>query len=805
MRTFLTFIVFFITFHSFAFGSEPDTLSLSCRDADIVEVLRAIGIQNGVNIVPDSTVSGKVTIQLSNAPFEAGLKTLLETNGFTYEKQGSIYRIHKKENNPQTIKMSVTDGKLTIDARAADVSEVIRQLSSQAKINIVAESTLSGTITAHFSDVPIEDALEALFAGNNFTLYQNAGIYRVGSRTSRQRGSFAIYASKGLVTIDVKNAPSADVLQEISNQMKIDLVIVGNMPGMLTMRLEDVTLEKALDMITAASGSAYKEIDGIYVVGDATVKPGTENPLLERKVIWLKHIEATEFVNSLSADIPRTSVTASQERNAIVVIGTPQTIEKIEHLLSELDVSTPEIRSRQQWALWIDLDEEGRISVDAKDVPMDWVIRDLSIKTGFNVAIIDTSTTSSAVATSRSSRRTRQSTQSAPARQQSEPARSIAASKLRGLSGEVNLRIEHATLDEVLEALFKGTGYSYTLSHSGEKELYIVGTGELSTGQVNPLTISKTLKLNYLDVNKITELLPLTIPDESLTLIPDQNAIVVIDTPQMVEFISSYIEKIDAPTPQVMIEAMLLEITRGSTKNLGLELEASKERTLLNVGSGVGLVFDSLKDVPEAFELSLQALLSENKARILASPRVAVISGETAVIDVGVKYLFQTNIYGNYGYPLEPYESDEEERNTTKKYTQYSPSSYYSRRGFNTIDTGISLDITPWVGNAGEITMTIAPTIRDADEVTSEEARIADRSLDTVIRVNDGGMIIIGGLIQEKELTKEDKLPLLGEIPLLGRLFTKSHKVKNESELVIVIKPRIIKNLIEQTQESKTR
>lgn len=98
--------------------------------------------------------------------------------------------------------------------------------------------------------------------------------------------------------------------------------------------------------------------------------------------------------------------------------------------------------------------------------------------------------------------------------------------------------------------------------------------------------------------------------------------------------------------------------------------------------------------------------------------------------------------------------------------------------------------------------MTIAPTIRDADEVTSEQARIADRSIETVIRVNDGGMIIIGGLLQSKELTKEDKVPVLGSIPLMGRLFSTSHKVGTESELVIVIRPRIINSIIEETQDA---
>jgi len=818
MRTVLIVTVFFIAFHPFAFGNEPETLSLSCKDADIVDVLRGIAIQSGVNIVPDSSVSGTVTIQLSNAPFEAGLRTLLETNGFTYENQDGIYRIHRKVTNPDTLQMSFSDGKLTIDARGADVKDVIRQLSTNARLNIVADSALSGTISAHFSGVPIEEALQALFAANNFTLYQESDIYRVGSRVSQQRGSFAIFANKGLVTIDVKNAPPVDVLQELATQMKINLVIVGNLQGNLTMRLEGVSLETALEMIMAASGAAYKKVEGIYVVGDPTVKPGAENPLLERKVIWLKHLEATEFLNAVPADIPRTSVAVAQESNALVVIGTPQTIAKIESLISELDVSTPEIRSRQQWALWVEVDAEGRISVDAKDAPMEMVVRELSIKTGINVAIIDTSATSSPEISRR--RATAQAPQSAQPAQPSQPARTTRASlAVGGLSGNVNLRITKATLEEVLDALFTGTGYTSRLSQSGEKQLYIVGTGDLTTGQVNPLTISKKIELNYLDVSKIMELLPMTIDDANITLIPDQNAIALLGTEEMIEFLTSYLEKIDAPTPQVMIEAMLLEISRGKTKDLGLEFGARKERTILDVASGVGLVFDSLKEVPEAFDLSLKALLSENKARILASPRVAVLSGQTAMIDVGVKYLFQTDIYGGYGYSgygLEPSlptrqiptsttssaATGQSYRRTSRDTQElYYPGGYY-QRGFNTIDTGITLDLTPWVGNAGEITMTIAPTIRDADEVTSEEARIADRSIDTVIRVKDGGMIIIGGLLQEKELTKEDKVPVLGSIPLMGRLFSKDHKVENESELIIVIKPRIIKSAIEEEREA---
>ena len=231
--------IFYLT----AWGNNPDTLTLSCKGADIVDVLRGIAIQNGVNIVPDGSVSGTVTIHLDNAPFEAGLRTLLETNGFIYEKQDSIYLVRRKTTTPETLTITVSDGKLTIDARGAEVKDVIRQLSIKAGINIVAESALTGTITAHFSNVPIDDAMQVLFSASNYILQQDAGVYRIGSKTLRQNQSLSIFSNKGLLTIDVKNAQSLEVLAEIALQSKINMVTVGNIQGSLTMRLEDVTLE----------------------------------------------------------------------------------------------------------------------------------------------------------------------------------------------------------------------------------------------------------------------------------------------------------------------------------------------------------------------------------------------------------------------------------------------------------------------------------------------------------------------------------------------------------------------------------
>jgi len=672
---------------------------------------------------------------------------------------------------------------------------VIRQLSTQANINIVAESNLSGTITAHLSDVPLDDAIRALFSSNNFILSQNAGIYYVASRSSRRGSSFAIFFSDGLLTIDVKNAPLTDVLQEIASQAKVNMVTVGNVQGNVTMRLEGVTLERALEMISASSGVTYKKIDDVYVIGDATVKPGQENPLIERKVIWLKHIDAEELVSALPSDIPRTSVTVSQDRNAIIVIGTRRTIEKLEKLVEELDVEDADIRSRMRSAIWVEVSPDGLISLDVKDAPIEMVVREISIKTGVDIVIVEATgervTPRARRVPQRLSEERKQSLTRQTAIQQ--PARGIQVGLQGGTMGNINVRIENATLEEVFDALFAGTGYTYTRSKIGDKEIYIIGEGGLALGWNNPLTVSKRIPLKYLDVTKVMELLPPTIPQGNITVIPDQNAIVVVGTPEMIDELEKYLSQIDSPTPQVMIEAMLLELTGGNTRDLGIEWSGEEKRSVIELKDGFSLTFDTLEKVPEKFNLSLRALLAENKARILANPRVAVLSGGEARINVGVQYLFRTEIYG------EPFittpETTKEEEGEAKRTPYYYPGypGGYMRRGFNVIDTGITLDITPWVGNAGEITMEIKPEIRDADRVTAEESRIADRSIQTTIRVKDGGMIVIGGLIQEKELKSENKMPVLGSIPILGRLFTSSHKVSNQSELVIVIMPKLIK------------
>jgi type II secretory pathway component GspD/PulD (secretin) len=766
---------------SLAQTEPPVLLNVSCQDASLRDVLRAIAVQHGVSLAGLGAVSGTVTIHLDNAPLDDGLSALLEPMGFTYEKRNKIYFIRRAVPQIERILLTVTDDRLTLSANRADVNRVIQMLNTEAGISIVAANNLVGTVTAHLKDVPVNDAIPALFAGDQFLLNENNGVYRVATRQAGKATGLAIFVNDGLISIFAYNVSLTQALSELADQAKINLATVGNAEAKVTFRLQNQPLPDILHNIAQITGNTYRQVGDIHFFGKGDIKPGEDNPLLERKIVWLKHIDAQEVLSLLPGDIPTQHFAVSLDHNALILVGPPHVIEKTEALIVELDIDNADIRSRQAWAISIELDSEmQRLTVDVKNAPIEMVVRELSVQTGIDLLFLGdaeiqpTRQQPRITPVRRVPTRTPVQQVQPPAQTQtSQPASRRRLTALNNERSTVTLRLAHATLEEVLTALFKGTSYTYKLEQHGDTELYIVGTGELIEGNQNPLVVSKQIRLNYLDVTKVLDLLPPTVPDTHVTVIADQNALMVMGVPQMVDEIEAYIAEIDLPTPQVMIQVYLLELTHGSRAELGLTLDGEKERTLISLAPGFALSFDSLERVPEAFAATLTALVTENRGEVLANPLVSVVSGEKATVDVGVTTFFET---------------------TTEIYRGADvPVGGYTRRGFNTIEAGIKLDITPWIGAAENITMSIRPEVTIPTLISREQSIISERLFDTVIRVKNEGMIVMGGLLQEQESVRENKVPILGSIPLLGGLFTSRDTNSEQTELIVIIQPKILR------------
>lgn len=120
------------------------------------------------------------------------------------------------------------------------------------------------------------------------------------------------------------------------------------------------------------------------------------------------------------------------------------------------------------------------------------------------------------------------------------------------------------------------------------------------------------------------------------------------------------------------------------------------------------------------------------------------------------------------------------------------------------------LDITPWTGGNGEITLSIMPEVSNISELDRETGMpvLSTRRAQTTVRVKDGETIVIGGLTQRQEYQTRTKIPLLGDLPILGSLFQGTKTNRINSELPIFVTPHVLTDqgrLKDEAQEQRIR
>ncbi len=182
------------------------------------------------------------------------------------------------------------------------------------------------------------------------------------------------------------------------------------------------------------------------------------------------------------------------------------------------------------------------------------------------------------------------------------------------------------------------------------------------------------------------------------------------------------------------------------------------------------------------FEVFLNALKTQGNTKILSNPKLSVLNGQPAMITVGksITYVDKVTV-----------ETDDETGDKT-----YTPSTA-------SILSGIGMALTATILNNKEIILNLVPITSElegdevpyltfGDETQVGVPRVSVRELSTTVRVQDGEMLVIGGLISDVNDDQENFAPVVGEIPLVKYLFGYEEKIKNKRELIILLKPRII-------------
>jgi type IV pilus secretin PilQ/predicted competence protein len=320
-----------------------------------------------------------------------------------------------------------------------------------------------------------------------------------------------------------------------------------------------------------------------------------------------------------------------------------------------------------------------------------------------------------------------------------------------------------------------------------------------------PLDV-KTITLSYSKAKDVSTLLKSKVSTRGEIVIDDRtNTLIISEVREKMALLEKLISVLDTPTPQVSIEARIIEATATFTRNLGIQWgykgiadSAYGNQTSLSfpnsivadgsliptgeVTKGIGgplggyavnlpaasfntAVGFSFANVLNTFQLdvALTALESSGNGRIISSPKVTTQNNQPAEIVQGRQIPVQT--VANF--------------TVTTRY----------------VNAALELRATPQITAEGTIIMTIEIQNNAADfsNLVNGIPPITTQSAKTTVMVPDGGTTVIGGIYRTEDSTTRDSVPFLGKIPILGNLFRSLARTKQNRELLIFITPRIIK------------
>lgn len=295
---------------------------------------------------------------------------------------------------------------------------------------------------------------------------------------------------------------------------------------------------------------------------------------------------------------------------------------------------------------------------------------------------------------------------------------------------------------------------------------------------------TRIFNLNYAQADKIQPKLQETITKGVGQIKIDErtNKIVITDYPDKLNEISKIISAFDEKTPQVLIDAQIVEISPSDKFEMGVDWDYWIKRhfkvsAALPIGTTnrllVGTPLDTLSE-PGDYKAVIDLLRTIGDTKILSSPRLTVINNQEAKILVGTKEAYITS---------------------TTTITQQAP---VTSQTVNFVDVGIKLYVTPTINRDSFVTMKIRPEISSAERVKIQSENqiteipiVSTSETETTVMVKDGVTIIIGGLRKDEKSKTVKKIPLLGDIPVLGSLFKSTTDTVNKTELVILLTPHI--------------
>jgi general secretion pathway protein D len=285
---------------------------------------------------------------------------------------------------------------------------------------------------------------------------------------------------------------------------------------------------------------------------------------------------------------------------------------------------------------------------------------------------------------------------------------------------------------------------------------------------------------------------------------PATNSVIINAPDAIYNNLRAALDKLDVRRAQVYVEALIAEITADKAAEFGIQWQSlggvNKSGTTafggtnfggagqnilgiaanpasagrgLNVGVMNGLV--TIPGVGEVLNLNLliRALESDTNANILSTPTLLTLDNEEARIVIGQNVPFITGSYAVTGAATTP-----------------TPFQTVERR-----DVGLTLRVRPQISEGGTVRLQIYQEVSSVQDTSNPAGVVTNkRAVESIVLVDDGQIVVIGGLIQDSVRDGVEKVPMLGDIPLLGGLFTYKTRSRTKTNLMVFLRPTVLRD-----------
>ena len=324
--------------------------------------------------------------------------------------------------------------------------------------------------------------------------------------------------------------------------------------------------------------------------------------------------------------------------------------------------------------------------------------------------------------------------------------------------------------------------------------------------------------LNYADSENLAAQLSAQFQDEGtdekrvlVTADVATNALIMDAPPATMRQMLAVVDQLDIRRAQVLVEVLIAEVSADRANQLGVNWAAYDPQRVLGstdfpasgtslrelvagslsgtdqgravaaeaLGPGAGFAVGRVRDDGLSFAALISAVENTAGSNILGTPMVVTLDNEEATINVGQNVPFITGSYASSG--INPSSAD----------GQIRPFTTVGRN-----DIGLTLTITPRINRGDAVRLEIDQTLSElAPSVAGAVDLVTNtRELTTAVIVEDGGTLVLGGLIQDKIRESSQSVPVLGSLPLIGALFRASGQTREKTNLMLFIRPTILRD-----------